>query len=204
LNQLGGLYDSNLNLPEEAVTFLRQAADIYVETGDLQNEGKVRSNIAYTLCRLKRYDGARAEIMRAIECFQPFGTAVGLWKSFEILRLIEEATENHAAARAAWARARDAYLAYRRQGGYAQQGDGNLVEHVVGLLAQQKVDEIEALFNQLAGDPNADDSRKAIIQAMRAIILNGARDQALGDDPALNYADAAEVLFLIERLPQVR
>jgi hypothetical protein len=31
-------------------------------------------------------------------------------------------------------------------------------------------------------------------------ILNGSRDKALGDDPALYYGDAAEVLFLIERL----
>ena len=32
--------------------------------------------------------------------------------------------------------------------------------------------------------------------------LNGSRDQALGDDDALYYADAAEVLFLMERLGQ--
>jgi hypothetical protein len=31
-------------------------------------------------------------------------------------------------------------------------------------------------------------------------ILNGSRDLALADDPALDYGDAAEVLFLIERL----
>jgi hypothetical protein len=31
-------------------------------------------------------------------------------------------------------------------------------------------------------------------------VLNGSRDPNLADDPALDYADAAEVLFLIERL----
>ena len=31
-------------------------------------------------------------------------------------------------------------------------------------------------------------------------ILNGSRDPALADDPALYYRDAAEVLFFIERL----
>jgi hypothetical protein len=31
-------------------------------------------------------------------------------------------------------------------------------------------------------------------------ILSGSRDPALADDPALDYADAAEILFLIERL----
>ena len=65
---------------------------------------------------------------------------------------IETAEGNPAAARAAWAQARDAYLAYRRQGGYAQQGDGKLVEHVVGLLAQQKFDEIQPLFDRMLND----------------------------------------------------
>jgi hypothetical protein len=31
-------------------------------------------------------------------------------------------------------------------------------------------------------------------------ILNGSRDLALADDTALDYADAAEVLYLIDRL----
>jgi hypothetical protein len=31
-------------------------------------------------------------------------------------------------------------------------------------------------------------------------ILNGFRDPALADDPALNYDDAVELLFLIHRL----
>ena len=56
-----------------------------------------------------------------------------------------------------------------------------------------------ALFNQLASDPNTTDARKALMQAI-ITVLNGSRDKALGDDPALYYADAAEVLFLIERL----
>ncbi len=137
--------------------------------------------------------------MRAIECYKPFGTAVELWKSYNILRQIEEATGNPAAARAAWMQARDAYLAYRRQGGYAQGGGGNLVEHVMGLLSQKKVGEIQPLFDQLANNPDASDSLKLLMNAI-VTILNGSRDRALGDDPALYYADAAEVLFLIERL----
>lgn len=46
----------------------------------------------------------------------------------------------------------------------------------VGLLAQQKIDEIQPLFNQIADDPDASDSRKAIVQAMVSI-LNGSRDR---------------------------
>ncbi len=32
-------------------------------------------------------------------------------------------------------------------------------------------------------------------------VLGGSRDRALADDAGLYYADAAEILFLIERLP---
>jgi tetratricopeptide (TPR) repeat protein len=199
LTQLGNLYDVSKRL-EEAIVFHRKAADIDVELGNVRDEGIDRNNIANLLIRIKRNDEARAEIMRAIECNRLFGHAAEPWKSFNILRQIEEATGDPAAARAAWVQARDAYLAYRRQGGYAAQGQGgNLVEHVIGLIAQKKVDEIEPLFNELMNDPSSSDSRKVIIQAMIKI-LNGSRDRALGDDPTLNYADAAEVLFLIERL----
>jgi tetratricopeptide (TPR) repeat protein len=164
----------------------------------LRSEGVTRNNIADTLRNLQRYDEARGEIRRAIECYQPFGTAVEIYKSFSILHDIETATGNPAAARAAWQQARDAYLAYRQQGGYAQFGGGQLVDQVLALLAQQQVDDMQALCNellQLADQPNASDSLKQLIQAMVAI-LNGSRDPALADDPALDYDDAAEVLFL--------
>ena len=116
LNQLGNLYD-DLNRPEEAVTFYRQAADIAVESGDLAKEGLRRNNIADTLLRLKRHDEARSEIMRAIKCKQDLGHVGTVWNAFNILQKIEAAVGNHEAARAAWAQARDAYLAYRQQGG---------------------------------------------------------------------------------------
>ena len=199
LGQLGNLYNDNLGRLEEAVTFYRQAADLNVELGDLRYEGVTRNNIAMTLLKLKRYDEARPEIMRAIECKNQFGHAATPWTAFSILYQIEAATGNHTAARAAWQQARAAYLAYRQQGGYARFYGGKLVEHVLGLMAQQQVDEIQSLFNQLANDPNATDSLKQLMQAV-ITILNGSRDPALADDPALNYDDAAEILFLIERL----
>ncbi|MEM9449889.1 MAG: tetratricopeptide repeat protein [Cyanobacteria bacterium P01_E01_bin.6] len=199
LNELGNLYDANLNRPEEAVTFYRQAADIAVELGDLVKEGIRRNNIANTVCKLKRYDDARSEILRAIECYQPFGTAVELWKTFAILHNIETATGNPEAAQAAWQQARDAYLAYRRQGGYAQYPGGKLVDHVLGLMAQEQTDEIGPLFEQLMGDRDTPDFLKQFIPVVIAI-LNGSRDTSLADTMALDYDDAAETLFLIERL----
>ncbi|PSN19107.1 hypothetical protein C7271_09090, partial [filamentous cyanobacterium CCP5] len=199
LIELGNLYDAKLNRPEEAMTFYQQAADICVELGDLRYEGVARNNNAGTLRRLQRYDEARGEIQRAIECYEPFGAAVAIYKSFAILHKIETTTGNPAAARAAWQQARDTYLAYRQQGGYAQFGGGKLVDHVLGLLTQQQVDEAQSLFAKLTDNPEVPDSQKQLIQAMVAI-LNGSRDPALADDPALDYADAAEVLFFMGRL----
>ena len=199
LTMLGNLYDDHLNRLEEAVTFYRQAADIYVALGDLRYEGVTRNNIANTLCKLKRYDEARSEILRAIECKRSYGHAATPWTSFYNLQRIETAVGNPAAARAAWVQARDAYLAYRQQGGYAQFGGGRLVDDVLGLISQQKIDEVQSLFNQLTNDPQTPESRKHLIQAMISI-LNGSCDPSLADDDALYYADAAEILFLIERL----
>ena len=199
LLQLGNLYDDELNRPEEAVVFYRQAVDIAVEMGDLKNEGIRRNNIADTLRKLKRYDEARTEIMRAIECYKPFGTAVELWKSFEILRQIEEATGNPAAARAAWVQARDAYLAYRRQGGYAQTPGGQLVDQVLGLLQEGKAGEAVQFLTQVSQSPDTENWLKVTTPKYLAI-LQGSRDKTLADDNALDYDDAAEVLFLIGRL----
>ncbi len=200
LGQLGNLYDGELNRTEEAVVFYRQAADIYVETNDLANEGRARNNIAVSLRKLKRYDEARAEIMRAIECKNQVGLAATPWNSFAILQGIEEATGDPTAARAAWVKARDAYLAYRRQGGYAAVGGGNIADQILPAIKQGASKQIVPELEKLASQPNMHEFTKLLIPKLIQI-ANGSRDRALGDDPALNYADAAEVLFLMERLP---
>ncbi|MDJ0782140.1 MAG: tetratricopeptide repeat protein, partial [Desulfosarcinaceae bacterium] len=199
LAQLGNLYNYHLNRPEEAVAFFRQAADICVALQDLRHEGTVRNNIADTLHELGLFEEARKEIRRAIECKRQFGHAATPWNAFNILHNIETADGDPAAAQAAWRQARDAYLAYRQQGGYAQYPGGKLVDGVLGLLSEEKFDEAQALFDQVTGDPDVPDSIKKLLQAV-VTILNGSRDTALADDLDLNYSDAAEVLFLIERL----
>jgi ABC-type molybdate transport system ATPase subunit len=73
------------------------------------------------------------------------------------------------------------------------------MDYVLGLIAQQKADEIQPLLNQLVNDPKALGSGKQLILAVETI-LNGSSDPVLADDPALDYYDAAEILFLIERL----
>ncbi|MCI5223039.1 MAG: tetratricopeptide repeat protein, partial [Candidatus Electrothrix sp. AR4] len=199
LTQLGILYDIGFNDLESTVIFFRQAADIDVELEDMRNEGLTRNNIANALRKLKRYDEARQEIMRAIECKSQFGHSAIPWTSFNILHQIETAEGNTAAAKAAWIKARDAYLAYRWQGGYAQTPGGELADQVIGAVQQDKTEEMVQALAQIAEADDTPDFLKVAAPKFLAV-LNGSRDPALADDPALYYADAAEVLFLMERL----
>lgn len=73
------------------------------------------------------------------------------------------------------------------------------MDAVLGLLSQQKGDEVNSLFNQLTNSPQTPASLNIFIQAAIAI-LSGSRDLALADNPELDYDDAAEILFLISRL----
>ncbi|MBD1915386.1 MULTISPECIES: tetratricopeptide repeat protein [Cyanophyceae] len=200
LGELGNLYDYGLKRLEDAIIFYKQAAEIHVELGDLRHQGIAHHNIAKTLYRLNFYDEAREQILQAIKCYQPYGTAVGIWKSFNILYKVEVATKKLAAAQIAWQQARRAYFIYRQEGGQAQFDGGKLVQQILDLLNQQQ--NVPSLFEELAAlsnEPGITASLKQLIQAI-AFILNGSRDPALADDPALDYDDAAEVLFLIERL----
>ncbi len=117
LVQLGNLYDDELDRPEEAVAFYRQAADKYVEGSDTAKEGRARNNLGKTLRKLRRLDEARQEIRRAIECKAQFGHAAEPWKSWSILADIETDAGNPAAAAEAKGKAIASYLAYRRDGG---------------------------------------------------------------------------------------
>jgi hypothetical protein len=90
-------------------------------------------------------------------------------------------------------------LAYRQAGGYAQFGGGRLLEqHWPTLRAGQTV----AVQQGLAQAGQAADTPEwwRVFLAKVQLILNGARDPALADDPALSYNNAAQLLLLIERL----
>ena len=117
LVQLGILYDDDLDRPEEAVVFFRQAADKYVEIRDAAKEGHARNNLAIRLHKLHRLDEARQEIHRAIECKAQFGHTAEPWKTWSILADIETDAGNPTAAAEAKSKAIASYLAYRRDGG---------------------------------------------------------------------------------------
>ncbi|CAK8725084.1 TIR domain-containing protein [Candidatus Electrothrix aarhusensis] len=199
LNMLGNLYDDNLHRPEEAITFYRQSIEISVQQKYTLGEGRARSNIAKSLFQIQHYAEARREINRAIKCKKQIGIASELWISFYILHNIESAEGNVDSAQTAWQDARNAYLAYRRHGGDAQFSGGKFAEQALVLTAQEKWNEIEELLKGLANAPQIPASGKHMIQLLHKV-LNGSRDLALADDPALDYDNAAELLFLMERL----
>jgi tetratricopeptide (TPR) repeat protein len=199
LNELGNLYDDLLDRSEEAVTFYRQAADKYVEIGDAANEGRTRNNLGIALHKLRRFDEAREEIRRAIECKLQFGHASEPWTTWSILAEIETDANNPIAAAEAKGKALAAYLAYRRDGGENHSGSGRLSLNVTRSLLAGDTATPEALLQELAADLDVNASARAYVQAFQAIVA-GSRDRTLADALDLSYDMAAEILFLIETL----
>lgn len=198
LGQLGNLYDDELDRSEEAAAFYRQAADKYVEIGDVANEGRARNNLADTLRNLHRFDEARQEIRRAIECKALFGHAAQPWTSWAILSDIETDAGNPGAAAEAKAKAIECYLAYRRDGGENHLGSGRLAFDVTQSLLGGNGGEAAARLEQVAAEPkNA--WVLPFIQALQAVVA-GSRDRTLAEAPELDFGMAAEILFLIETL----
>ncbi|MBL8436197.1 MAG: tetratricopeptide repeat protein, partial [Zoogloea sp.] len=199
LGQLGNLYASALDRPEEAAAFFRQAADKYVEIGDLTGEGCARNNLAITLRMLRRLDEAQQEIHRAIECIAPFGHAAEPWTTWAILAAIETDADQPAPAEDARRKAVAAYLAYRRDGGENHDLDGRLTLAVSQSIAAGQSAEIAEGLLQLASDPNFPADMRPYLHALQAIAA-GSRDRGLADAPDLYYRSAAELLLLIETL----
>ena len=199
LAQLGNLYLTVPNRPEESVPFHRQAADLYIQIGDDANEGRARGNLADTLRRLGRLAEARLEVERAIECLMPFGHAAEPWTAWSILADIETAAANPAAAAAARTQARAAYLAYRRDGGENHNRSGRIALALTEPLSARDPAAAQSLLRQLAADPQYPARLRPFLAALEAIAA-GSRDPALAESPDLDHTESAEVLLLIETL----
>jgi tetratricopeptide (TPR) repeat protein len=200
LNQLGILYDDILNRPEEATAFFRQAVDKSV--GPAQ-EGSRRSNLANTLRKLRRFEEARQEILRAIECKAQLGHASHPWLSWSTLTDIETDAGNLTAAAEAKRKAIACYLAYRRDGGENHYTDGRICHAVSQHLLAGDPAAAAALLAEVAADPDLPRHARTFIHALQAIVA-GRRDRTLADAPDLHYTMAAEILFLLETLEKPR
>jgi len=202
LLQPGNLYYRVLDRPEEAAAFYRQAADKFVEGRDQAKEGAARSNLAETLRKLGRFDEARQEILRAIECKAQFGHASEPWTTWSVLAQIETAAGNPTAAAGANHKAIACYLAYRRDGGENHYDDGRICLAVIQHLLAGDPAAAASLLAERAASPDAA-WLLPFIQALQAIVA-GRRDRTLADAPDLDHTMSAEILFLLETLEKPR
>ena len=198
LGQLGNLYANVLGRPEEAVAFYRQAVDKSVLTDDSASEGLRRSNLGETLRKLRRFDEARQEINRAIECKAQFGHASEPWTTWAILAEIETEAGNPAAAAQAQRKAIASYGAYRRAGGENHNTDGRISLAVTQALLAGDPTQAAGLLQQLPVNPDWA-PLLPFIQALQAIV-GGSRDPSLAGAAGLDYTMAAEIDLLIETL----
>ncbi|MDM8520671.1 tetratricopeptide repeat protein, partial [Anaerolineales bacterium HSG6] len=198
LDQLGILYDMMERL-EESVLFHRQAADIRYKLQDQFAEGKSRNNLGIRLIKLGRYEEARRELIRAIECKKPYGHSAQPWKTYDNLRKLETAVGNSAAAQVARAEAIKLYRAYRLAGGENHNPGGRLCfDFQKAMQAGQTAEMAERLAGIVANEeyPAWYTTLADILQQ----ILQGHRDPALAENPALEFADAVEVGLLLAGL----
>jgi tetratricopeptide (TPR) repeat protein len=198
LGRLGSFY-AKVGRTDEAVTFLQQSAEKYVEIKNMADEGRVRGNLSITLITLKRYEEARQEIQRAIECFKPYGHSVEPWRALDKLREIELADSNQEAAAQAREQAIQLYLAFRSDGGEDQNPGARLCTLFDDAMGSQPSEEVKKHLDEVAKDPKIPDEGKLLISKLQSV-LTGSRDKELASDPNLNYIDAAEILFLLEKL----
>ena len=187
-----------LGRTEESISFLRLAADKYVEIGNQASEGLSRSNIANVLRRLHRLTEARQEIQRAIECKASFGHASSPWLSWNILANIETDDGNPTAAAEARTKAIDCYLAYRRDGGENHDSAGRIALAVTQTLQAGDRTTAAEKLQQIAVNPEAA-WWHPFIHALQAIVA-GSRDPQLAHAPDLDITMAAEILLLLEKL----
>ena len=195
LGQLATLYNDVLGRPEQALAFGRQAANMFVELGDDANEGVTRNNLGVILGKLCRFEEARLEVRRAIEC-KGIGHADSAW---DILSHIEAADGNPIAADQAKRQAIECYLAYRRDGGENHDFYGRICFVVTQALQAGDSAAAASYLQELFDDPNRPEWTSPFILALQAIV-GGSRDRTLADAPDLHYRMAADILFLIETL----
>ncbi|HND40357.1 MAG TPA: hypothetical protein PLH41_15280, partial [Accumulibacter sp.] len=175
----------------------------YLALRDAAGEGRARNNLADTLRRLGRRSEARREIERALACKRGLGHAVEPWKAWAILAKIENDDGRASEARQASRQAREAFVAYRRDGGENHTPGGRLAAEITRLLLAGDSGSADAGLAQLAAELASDADAPAwlppFVAALRAIVA-GERNASLADAPGLTYDLGAEIVLLLERL----
>lgn len=95
--------------------------------------------------------------------------------------------------------ARDAYLAYRRDGGERDTHGGKWAAEIAHLLLAVETTTANARLAQLAGLPDPPAWLPPFVTALQAVVA-GERSASLADAPGLDYSLSAEILLLLDRL----
>lgn len=197
LTDLGSLY-TTLERLEEAADCHGQAATIYQEMHSLKEEGYAYDRLGAALLKLGRYPQAARALQHAIDCKQPFDLAAEPWITWSLLHDLERARGHAERAVRAWQHAAQSYLAYRRTGQPSVNPHRQLYAQTEQAI---RTGSNVALAETLAAlaEQEASTASKTLVAKLQAV-LSGARDLALAADPALHYADAAELQLLVETL----
>ncbi|WP_298232075.1 tetratricopeptide repeat protein, partial [uncultured Azohydromonas sp.] len=199
LNQLGVLYEEHLGRAEEALGCFRQGEQCAGHGGNPAVRSLLRGNAADCLRRLGRLDEARAEASAALQDAVQAGATAQPWARWALLASIEQAAGHAAAAERARREAASAYLAWRRAGGEAHDGNAQLGTAVGQALRDGDRAQAEAVLQELAADPRLPAEDRVYVRMLQ-VIVSGSRDRTLADTPGLHYTAAAEVALLLEGL----
>lgn len=199
LNQLGVLYDEHLGRAEDALGCFSQGAQCAGHAGNPAVLSLLRGNAADCLRRLGRLDAARSEAWAALKDALKVGSAAQPWARWALLGSIEQAAGDVGAAERARREAASAYLAWRRAGGEAGEGNGQLGAAVGQALRAGDRAQAEAVLQELAADPRLPAEDRVYVRMLQ-VIVSGSRDRTLADTPGLHYTAAAEVVLLLEEL----
>ncbi len=192
LGQLGNLYDDIERL-EDAIRMYERAVCFYTALGNLQGEGKQRSNMASSLMKLNRMPEARTQLLRAIECKSQLCHAATPWNAWGALYNLETSEGNHQAAAEARQKTLQAYAAYRN-GGESPSNSFQLISAAARALKSGATGE---LVQQLESF-KAQTVPTFVAALLRTLIafLRGSHDPALTEDPELSYMDAVDLKLL--------
>ena len=198
LGELGNLAAARGRLIE-AVTFHGLAADLF---GVLQNpaaEGSARTIVSRLLVDLRRFDEARRELVRAMECNDRCGHTNVPWEALMSLHALEHAMGHPEAADAARNMAIAGFLDYRVSGGENHDGGVEFIDIVKRAIPKNEVAKAERELAELATEFGPQAELQTLMPKLHSI-LHGARDLALAEDPALYYRDVVELRLLLQAL----
>ena len=197
LGELGNLY-SDWNLPEQSLKFYKQAKNIYIILEDSLNQGFTCNNMASQLIKLKHYDEAHVELLRSIQCKQPYGHTALPWTTWDKLYQLELIRGNLQAAYKHKQEALKAFINYRRDGGENHDGNYQLALAVAQAIRQNNIKTITKMIDQLIEHPSWQQGKVYLYKLK--MILAGKRNMSLADDEGMEYDDTVELILLLEEL----